>query len=172
MQISDYWIVRRGHYRVKDLYTTDRQAWYWYTYGINFRSVLSLTVSALTLIPVCRAYAAYIAGILINVVGFAGASTSAVPSSCEPPLTNALVHAAGRTVPVAATHIYQMSFFTGFGVSALIYCGLSYAFPPAGAHAVFEEADVSDVEPCDEGLQDTASVDKKEAIYVSSEVAV
>lgn len=36
-QISDYWLIRRGHYRVKDLYTTDRDAWYWYTYGINFR---------------------------------------------------------------------------------------------------------------------------------------
>lgn len=36
-QISDYWLIRRGHYRVKDLYTTDRKAWYWYTYGINFR---------------------------------------------------------------------------------------------------------------------------------------
>ena len=95
-----------------------------------------------------RAYAAYISGILINVVGFAGAT--------------------GRSVPLAATRIYEMSFFTGFGVSALVYCGLSWAFPPAGAHAAFEEVDVSDVEPCDEGLQDTASVDKKEGVYVSA----
>ena len=100
----------------------------------------------------CSAYAAYIAGILINVVGFAGAT--------------------GQQVPLAATRIYQMSFFTGFGMSALLYCTLSYAFPPAGAHAVFEETDVSDLEPCDEGLQDTASVDKKEAVYVSSTMAV
>ena len=87
-------------------------------------------------------------------------------------LTGPRTYTAGRTVPIAATHIYQMSFFTGFGVSALLYCTLSYAFPPAGAHAVFEETDVSDLEPCDEGLQDTASVDKKEAVYVSSTMAV
>ena len=90
------------------------------------------------------------AGILINVVGFAGAT--------------------GRTVPLAATRIYQMSFFTGFGVSALIYCTLSYAFPPAGAHAVFEEKDVSDVKAEDEGLQvETASIDndKKEDVSVA-----
>ena len=39
-QISDYYFVRRGHYRVKDLYSTDRDGWYWYTSGINFRCVL------------------------------------------------------------------------------------------------------------------------------------
>ena len=54
---------------------------------------------------------------------------------------------AGRIVPIAATHIYQMSFFTGFGVSAIIYCLLNYFFPPRGSHLVgseFEERDVSE----------------------------
>lgn len=37
--ISEYWLIRRGHYRVKDLYSLDRKGWYWYTYGINFRWV-------------------------------------------------------------------------------------------------------------------------------------
>ncbi|EKM57523.1 uncharacterized protein PHACADRAFT_170776 [Phanerochaete carnosa HHB-10118-sp] len=133
VMISDYWLVRRGRYRVKDLYTTDRQAWYWYTYGINF-----------------RAYAAYIAGILINVVGFAGAT--------------------GRTVPTAATHIYQMSFFTGFGVSAIIYCALSYTFPPIGVHATFKEEDLSESKAEDEGLQETSSVEKKEEAFISVDV--
>lgn len=55
----DYYVIRRGHYRLSDLYTTERSGWYWYTYGINF-----------------RAYVAYISGILINVVGFAGAGGS------------------------------------------------------------------------------------------------
>jgi nucleobase:cation symporter-1, NCS1 family len=146
VMISDYYVVRRGHYRVKDLYSTDREGWYWYTSGINF-----------------RAYAAYIAGILINVVGFAGAT--------------------GRTVPVGATHIYQMSFFTGFGVSALVYCGLSFAYPPAGVHKVFEEVDVSAGESggYDEGDDarsasgkepsiDTASIDKRIGASAHEEV--
>lgn len=58
LQISEYWIIRRGHVRVSDVYDTQRDGWYWYSYGINW-----------------RAYTAYICGILINVVGFAGAGT-------------------------------------------------------------------------------------------------
>jgi NCS1 family nucleobase:cation symporter-1 len=36
--IADYWIVRRGHYRINDLYTAKKEGWYWYTYGINWRA--------------------------------------------------------------------------------------------------------------------------------------
>ncbi|EPQ52164.1 uridine permease Fui1 [Gloeophyllum trabeum ATCC 11539] len=107
VMITEYWIIRRGHYRVADLYSTRRDGWYWYTFGIN---------------P--RAYAAYISGILINVVGFAGVT--------------------GQTVPLAATRIYQMSFFTGFGVSALVYWLLNRVFPAPGASRKFEEVDVSE----------------------------
>ena len=56
-QVTEYYFIRRGHYRVVDLYDPRKDGWYWYTYGVNL-----------------RAYAAYISGILINVVGFAGAS--------------------------------------------------------------------------------------------------
>ncbi|KAJ7108511.1 permease for cytosine/purines, uracil, thiamine, allantoin-domain-containing protein [Mycena epipterygia] len=106
VMITDYYLVKKGHYRVADLYDSRRDGWYWYTYGVNF-----------------RAYTAYIAGILINVVGFAGAT--------------------GRTVPLAATRIYQMSFFTGFGVSALVYWTLTRAFPVPGMARTFEEVDES-----------------------------
>ncbi|KAI0716451.1 permease for cytosine/purines, uracil, thiamine, allantoin-domain-containing protein [Earliella scabrosa] len=108
VMITDYYVIHKGHYNVKDLYRTRRDGWYYYTYGINF-----------------RAYAAYIAGILINVVGFAGAT--------------------GQQVPLAATRIYQMSFFTGFGVSALVYYTLNKLFPVRGVGecARFEEVDVS-----------------------------
>ncbi|RXW15888.1 hypothetical protein EST38_g9967 [Candolleomyces aberdarensis] len=112
VMIIEYYVIRRGHYRVADLYSASKDGWYYYTYGINF-----------------RAYAAYISGILINVVGFAGAT--------------------GRDVPLAATRIYQMSFFTGFGVSALIYYVLNRIFPvPGGLGSPessdrFEEVDLS-----------------------------
>ena len=66
---------------------------------------------------------------------------------------------AGRVVPIAATHIYQMSFFTGFGVSAVVYCGLNYAFPAAGAHRVFEEVDLASNETTSE-TADTKSFEK------------
>lgn len=107
------------------------------------------------------AYAAYIAGILINVVGFAGASAflSLLPFSITH--ISLSLPAAGRTVPVAATHIYQMSFFTGFGVSAVIYCALNYVFPPAGMHQSFAEVDVSDYEEEEkERDSETSSLEK------------
>ncbi|KAH7925098.1 hypothetical protein BV22DRAFT_461509 [Leucogyrophana mollusca] len=104
---TEYWIVRKGHYHIKDLYVARKDSWYWYTYGVNL-----------------RAYAAYIAGILINVVGFAGAT--------------------GRVVPPAATHIYDLSFFTGFGASAIVYWSLNLLFPVPGAADKFVEVDVSE----------------------------
>lgn len=113
------------------------------------------------------AYAAYVAGILINVVGFAGASMYLDPNASAARTDH--IPIAGRTVPIAATHIYQMSFFTGFGVSAIIYCALSYAFPPTGAHATFKEEDLSRMKAEDEKLQaETSSVDKKEDLFVST----
>jgi hypothetical protein len=86
------------------------------------------------------AYAAYVSGILINVVGFAGASKLVLFSNH---LMLMCFFLAGRHVPLVATRIYQMSFFTGFGVSALMYYFLSTAFPPAGKCTSFNEVDVS-----------------------------
>jgi len=112
VMLADYYLVHKGHYRVSDLYRTERDGWYWYTFGFN-----------------SRAYAAYIAGILINVVGFAGAT--------------------GQTVPLAATRIYDLSFFTGLGTSGLVYWILNQFFPARGASKAFEEVDLSE-EPVDD----------------------
>ncbi|OAX32891.1 hypothetical protein K503DRAFT_794647 [Rhizopogon vinicolor AM-OR11-026] len=106
---ADYYFVRKGHYNVADLYVTRKGSWYWYNYGFN---------------P--RAYTAYIAGIIINVTGFAGDT--------------------GTPVPTAAAHIFDLSFFTGFGVSAIAYYVLNRIFPPPGAADKFEEIDVSGYE--------------------------
>jgi nucleobase:cation symporter-1, NCS1 family len=37
-----------------------------------------------------------------------------------------------------------MSFFTGFGVSAIVYYTLNYVFPVPGKYAKFEEIDISE----------------------------
>ncbi|OBT55463.1 hypothetical protein VE04_05478 [Pseudogymnoascus sp. 24MN13] len=50
------YICAAGYLQIKDLYTAKKTAPYYFTYGFNW-----------------RAYAAYIAGILINIVGFVGA---------------------------------------------------------------------------------------------------
>jgi nucleobase:cation symporter-1, NCS1 family len=39
-----------------------------------------------------------------------------------------------------------MSFFTGFGVSALVYYSLNMVFPVPGKYATFQEVDVSEGE--------------------------
>ncbi|CCL99209.1 uncharacterized protein FIBRA_01224 [Fibroporia radiculosa] len=135
VMITDYYLVHKGHYYVKDLYSTDRSGWYWYTYGANL-----------------RAYAAYIAGISINVVGFAGAT--------------------GRTVPLAATRIYELSFFTGMGVSGLVYWMLNQAFPARGAAKSFKEIDLSaetnDIESDHDFDEKSAIVDVTESIASAS----
>jgi len=50
---------------------------------------------------------------------------------------------AGRNVPLAATRIYQLAFFTGFGVSSIIYYLLNRAFPVPGRADKFKEVDES-----------------------------
>lgn len=58
-------------------------------------------------------------------------------------LTSMRYKKAGRDVPLAATRIYQLSFFTGFGVSAVIYYLLNRAFPVPGRADKFKEVDES-----------------------------
>ena len=89
-----------------------------------------------------RAYAAYVGGIAINVVGFAGASASH-SEVCHTVMRLTLHTAAGRPVPAAAIHIYDLSFFTGFAVSATIYWTLNRLFPAVGAAGTFTEVDLS-----------------------------
>ncbi|KAF8191801.1 permease for cytosine/purines, uracil, thiamine, allantoin-domain-containing protein [Pholiota molesta] len=129
VMITEYYVIRRGHCNVADLYKAEKGTWYYYTYGINF-----------------RAYAAYIAGILINVVGFAGAT--------------------GRTVPIGATRVYEMSFFTGFGVSALVYYALNRLFPVTGFTSKWAEVDVSNF-----GTENTDSISISEAASSTSKDA-
>jgi len=69
---------------------------------------------------------------------------------------------AGRTVPLAATRIYQMSFFTGFIVSSLIYYLLNVLFPVPGVSKKFEETDVSEFSYDRHGV-DTRSVSDVES---------
>jgi NCS1 family nucleobase:cation symporter-1 len=92
VMICDYYVVRKGYLQTRDLYSALKSGPYYYTVGINW-----------------RAYAAYIAGILINVVGFAGAI--------------------GVEVPVGATYIYNVNFFSGFIVASGSYWALNKIAP-------------------------------------------
>lgn len=65
--------------------------------------------------------------------------------------------ATGRTVPIAATRIYEISFFTGFGVSSLVYWALNAAFPVPGKAVNFLETDESEYE----GRGDADSLDER-----------
>ncbi|KAI9844677.1 MAG: hypothetical protein M1837_005419 [Sclerophora amabilis] len=104
--ISDYYFVRKGYYQIRDLYSAQKTGPYYYTFGFHW-----------------RAYASYIAGILINVVGFAGAI--------------------GRQVPVGAQYIYNLNFFCGFIVSSGVYYLLCRFFPvPATSTTWMEVGDI------------------------------
>ena len=70
---------------------------------------------------------------------------------------------------MAATRIYQMSFFTGFGVSAIVYYILNIMYPAAGAATTFQAVDLSAEEDLDVARQihadsDAGSDYKKDAV--------
>ncbi|KAF2734094.1 hypothetical protein EJ04DRAFT_437817 [Polyplosphaeria fusca] len=105
VMVCDYYFVRKGYLEVKNLYSGKKTGPYYYTYGFSLRG-----------------YTAYIAGILINVVGFAGAI--------------------GREVPIVAKHIYDLNYFCGFIVAAAVYWALCKIFPiPATSDTWLEVGD-------------------------------
>lgn len=106
---SDYYIVRRGYLSMSGLYSFDKASVYMGTYGFSWRG-----------------FAAYIAGILINVIGFAGA--------------------VGADVPIGATYVYNLSYFTGFIVAMLVYYVLCKIWPPRLTKDEWSELSVEEVE--------------------------
>lgn len=102
VMICDYYIVRKGYLQIKDLYSGKKDGPYYYTMGFHWRG-----------------YAAYIAGIMINVVGFAGA--------------------VGVDVPVGAQRIYDLNFFAGFLVASITYWALCTISPIPATSSVWCE---------------------------------
>jgi NCS1 family nucleobase:cation symporter-1 len=92
VMLSDYYLVRKGYLEIKSLYSVRKTDPYYFTFGVHW-----------------RAYVSYIAGIMINVVGFVGAI--------------------GETVPIGATYIYNLNFFAGVFVSGGCYWLLAKFFP-------------------------------------------
>jgi len=110
VMICDYYLVRKGYLQIKDLYSGKKTGPYYYTLGFHWRG-----------------YAAYIAGILINVVGFAGAI--------------------GRDVPIGARRIYDLNFFAGFIVASSVYWALCKISPIPATSDVWLEVgeDITEV---------------------------
>jgi NCS1 family nucleobase:cation symporter-1 len=105
VMICDYYVVRKGYLQIKDLYSGKSDGPYYYTFGFHWRG-----------------YAAYIAGVLINIVGFVGAI--------------------GQEVPVAAKRIYDLNFFAGFLVASISYWALCKISPiPATSDVWMEVGD-------------------------------
>lgn len=103
--ICDYYIVRRGYLDIKALYSGRKTDPYYYTLGFSW-----------------RAYASYFAGILINIVGFAGA--------------------VGRQVPAGAQYIYNVNYFSGVIVSGGVYYILARIFPLPATSDHWNEVDI------------------------------
>ena len=118
--LADYWIIRRGHYRVADLYTTNKSGWYWYTFGVNW-----------------RAFVGYLCGFALNAPGFINTINANVK------------------VPTSMQHVFNLSWVSGTGVSALFYVLCCYASPPPGMNRRFQEVDESAYASEYEGVQDT-----------------
>lgn len=105
--ICDYYIVRKGYLDVKSLYSARNTDPYYYTLGFSW-----------------RAYTSYFCGIIINIVGFAGA--------------------VGRSVPVGAQYVYNVNYFSGVLVAGTVYYALARLFPVPATSAVWNEVGVDD----------------------------
>jgi nucleobase:cation symporter-1, NCS1 family len=106
--ICDYYFVRKGYLELKELYSASSSSPYFYWFGWSWRG-----------------YTAYIAGILINIVGFVGAI--------------------GKPVPIGAVYIYRVNFFAGFIISSSVYYLLCKYFPiPACSDRWFEQGEAAD----------------------------
>ena len=129
VMVCDYYVVRRGYLQIKDLYSGLKTGPYYYSFGVHWRG-----------------YAAYIAGILINVVGFAGA--------------------VGRDVPAAAKRIYDLNFFMGFLVAGVVYWGLCRVSPvPATSEVWCEVGDeIAEVSVVYEDGEDLGKLDEEAVI--------
>ncbi|CAG8379369.1 unnamed protein product [Penicillium salamii] len=99
---SDYYLVRKGYLDIQALYSAEKGSIYYGTFGVSWHG-----------------YAAYLCGILINIVGFAGA--------------------VGVDVPVGAKYIYQVNYFSGFIVAGGIYWLLAYLVPVPGTSDTWNE---------------------------------
>ncbi|KAI9367813.1 permease for cytosine/purines, uracil, thiamine, allantoin-domain-containing protein [Aspergillus egyptiacus] len=104
VMICDYYLVRKGYLVMRDLYSADKGSAYRFVYGFSW-----------------QAYASYISGILINIVGFAGA--------------------VGRDVPVGAQYIYNVNYFSGFIVSSVMYYILTRIFRLEATSDTWHEVD-------------------------------
>lgn len=99
---SDYYLVRKGFLDVQSLYSAQQGGTYYGTFGVSWYG-----------------YVAYIFGILINIVGFAGAI--------------------GVDVPMGARYIYNVNYFSGFIVSGAVYWILAWAVFIPGASDIWNE---------------------------------
>ncbi|KLO11080.1 hypothetical protein SCHPADRAFT_877327 [Schizopora paradoxa] len=137
VMISDYYFVRKGYLEVKELYSARKSGPYFYFYGINW-----------------RAYAAYISGILINVVGFAGAIKATT----------------GGSVPIGAQDIYNVNFFAGFIIASGVYWLLCRLWPiPAVSDRWLEVGDqITEVSLAYDGPEERVLDDEESASSIKS----
>jgi NCS1 family nucleobase:cation symporter-1 len=118
---SDYYLVRKGYLDIEKLYSAQKEGPYYGIYGVSWHG-----------------YAAYFCGILINIVGFAGA--------------------VGAKVPAGAAYIYNLNYFTGFLVAGGVYWILAILWPlpltsKSWNEVPYEVSPLSDLEMKKEGLE-------------------
>ncbi|CAK9438007.1 uncharacterized protein LODBEIA_P23700 [Lodderomyces beijingensis] len=99
---ADYYYVKRGYLLLPELYSATKPS------DPSERSIYAFSKIGCN----WRAYAAYICGILPNIVGFVGATGT-------------------HKVPIGATEVYRLNFFMGFFSAFLVYSILCY-FSPIG----------------------------------------
>ena len=123
VMVSDYYFVRKGWLDVPELYSARKDGPYYGILGVSWHG-----------------YAAYLCGILINIVGFAGA--------------------VGVKVPQGAIYIYNLNYLTGFIISAGIYWLLARMIPLPATSNVWSEVPYARNPTTDENVKTAEEVEE------------
>lgn len=133
--ITDFWIVRRQHWKIPDLFREDGV--YWYTWGLNWRAFVCFFLGC---IPSMRKFSTLFSLVSTfrtqrNPLSY-HPNTRKIPHERKKKLILFLLTAGfvctvnGDPIAIGWTRIYQLSYFVGLAISCPGYWLLCRLFPP------------------------------------------
>jgi NCS1 family nucleobase:cation symporter-1 len=111
LMISSYFVVNKRKVNVDDLFVGNKGSVYWYTWGVNWRAVVAVSLAVRSSFQLEYSLLQWICGTAPSMPGFVAAVQPSI------------------TVPIGLTHLYYICFLAGFAISASIYCSLHFIFP-------------------------------------------
>ena len=111
LMISSYFVVHKQKINVDDLFVGGRGSVYWYTWGVNWRAAVAVSINIAKQARVFANLTQWICGVAPSMPGFIASVNQSV------------------TVPIGLIHMYYICFLVGFSITASVFCLLHFVFP-------------------------------------------